>query len=110
FRGENRFNLALGVLIEGKIRFDVETNNHDFRKVFETVGAAIYHFFEAYPHATLEIGAFNEQRLRVYNGIFRRRFHEIQPMFVVRGVSNGRKEIYDPSQFYEKFEVQRRKR
>lgn len=100
---ENRFNLALCAVVDGKLRDDINTNNDDFLKIFSTVAVAAYTFLEIHPGATLEIGASDDRRLRVYNGIIRRRLREIEERFEIRGVIQGEEEPYDPTQFYNSF-------
>ena len=105
----NRYNLALCVLQEGKLRDDVVTNNGDFSKILMTVAVCLEVFFGKLPNAVVEIAASDEKRLRVYNGIFQRKHLEILLNFVVKGVLDERKELYHPDNFYHKFEIQRRK-
>ncbi len=106
--GINRFNLALCVVENGMYRDDVTTDNGDFVKIISTTIKALEDFFEFYPHVIVEIGASDEQRLRVYNGIIRRRFFEIEPRYIVHGLKDGQFEPYHPNESYELFEIQAR--
>ena len=106
--GDGLYNLAFGDFIEGRADDKVVSNNHDTVKTISTVVRVVYLFFEKYPEAVLEIDAVDEKRLRFYNRIFNRRYHEIEENYVLLGCVGDNKERYDPSRFYEKFEIRQR--
>ena len=70
---------------------------------------ALRAFFESYPDAIVEIGASNDKRLRVYNGIVKRRFDEIKLDYLVQGIVSNKIEDYHPEKFYQLFVIQRRR-
>lgn len=107
--GEGCFNLALCVLQNNKWVDDIVTNNDDFVKTISTVAKTVLEFFEVHPDAVLQIGADERRRLGVYNGIFRRRQDEIQAIYEVHGIIEGRKELYQPQKNYEGFEINLKK-
>lgn len=106
---KNEYNLALCIMKDGLMVDDMVTNNNDFYKTIYTVVKSIYIFFETYPEASLKIGAEEERRDRIYNGIFKRKHHEIIEKFDIFGYINGRIELYNLEKFYDHFELKRKK-
>ena len=108
--GVNRYNLAFGDVVDGKLRDEIVSNNFDLVKTVSTVVGAVYLFFKQYPAAILEFDAVDEKRLRLYNRIMIRRFLEIEKSYLVRGVIDGLEERYQPGNFYHKFVIQLKSR
>ena len=102
---QSHFNLALCVWHEGKWVDDYETNNKDFLKTMSTVAKTLQLFFEKHPKATVEIRAIERRRLKIYNGIFKRRHHEIIENYDVFGCEKESREIYRPGKNYFWFEI-----
>jgi len=108
--GKQVFNLALCIIKDSVFLDDVETNNEDFVKTMFTVVRAILNFLETYPEAKIQIGAGEEQRLRIYNNIVQRKLDEVKTKLIVKGFINKRRELIQRGKFYEMFEVSLRKR
>lgn len=103
--GNNIWNIGFGELRQGKIQDLVISNNQDIVRVMNTVAHIIYIFFETHPEAILQIRPVDEKRKRLYNGIFQRRFAEIDKKFRVVGTREEMDEPYSPKQFYDKLEI-----
>jgi hypothetical protein len=103
--GNNIWNIGFGDLRRGKIQDSVVSNNQDLVRVMNTVAQTIRVFLETHPAAILQIRPVDERRKRLYNGIFQRRFAEIDKKFRVVGIREGITELYSPKQFYDKFEI-----
>ena len=81
-----RWNLGFGDVIGDDWTDDVISNNDDLRKVIQTVANAVYAFFETYPDQEVYIEPFDYQRKLLYNCAFQQKWHEIEPVFIVKGV------------------------
>jgi len=108
YSNNNFYNLAFGDWINGDVNDSIVSNNNDLQKVISTVAKTIYQFTEEYPLAIIKIQGVDSKRTKLYNTIFRRRFFEIKENFSVKGIVNGKREDYNPSKSYEKFEVKRK--
>lgn len=106
---ENRYNLAFGDYKNGQMDDEIVTNNNDLIKVMSTVAHSLYLFMETYPNALVEIDPVDEKRCRLYNTIFKRRHQEVQLLFDIYGINEYSKEPYNSIQYYQKFEIERKK-
>lgn len=104
----NRYNLAFGDEVKGKVDDTIDSNNKDMIKVLSTIANIIYDFTTHFPDAVIVISAAERRRLILYNGIFRKRFEEIEENFEVEAFKEGLREIYSPDEFYYKFEIKRK--
>ncbi len=103
---EGLYNLALCLERNGQLFDDIATNNKDFSKTMFTVAKALELFFINHPGATVQIRASDDKRLRVYNGIFKRKYDEISQLYSVYGISiEDEKEIYSSERYYIGFEL-----
>ncbi|MEK7253815.1 MAG: hypothetical protein AAB316_03665 [Bacteroidota bacterium] len=103
------FNLALCVVSHGIFLDDVVTDNADFSKTMQTVAKATYDFLEELPEAIIRVEANENRRLRIYNGIVKRRWKEIESLFEVKGKRQQKFEAYNPDHFYDGFELRLKK-
>jgi hypothetical protein len=102
----NIFNLGLADFEDGKFNYSINTDNHDARKVLNTVAAILLNFSENHINARILILANEKKRLRLYNRIFQLRLIEIETIFEIIGVVDflGNKfEIYDSNTNYQGF-------
>lgn len=106
---KNRYNLAFGDFINGDVNDEIISNNNDITKVISTVARTIYDFTEENSEAIIEIKGVDAKRTRFYNTVFKRRFLEIKETFFIVGIVNDLEEEYNPNQFYEAFEIKRKK-
>lgn len=102
----NRYNLAFGDVIDGKLRDEVISNNFDLVKTVSTIAITINLFFQKYPSAILEFDAVDEKRLKLYNRVMARRFLEIEKTFHIKGIRSGVEENYQLGHFYYKFVIE----
>lgn len=70
-----------------------------------TVAVALYQFLETYPEKIIRIRPIDEKRKRLYNTIFQRRIHEIEPNFYVFGKKGNKFEVYSPHKTYKIFQL-----
>ena len=105
----NTYNLGFGDLRGGRIDDKVVSDNDDLSKVLNTVAKTVYLYTNLYPDRKIEIKPVDERRYRVYNRIFRRRFEEIKPNFIVQGLTKTGWEDYKPEKDYLGFELTRQK-
>lgn len=99
------FNLALCVVRGGIFEDDILTNNEDFVKTISSVAKAIKDFFKTYPDAVIQVRALGEKRLRIYNRIFQRKYHELEELYFIEGILQNKREPYQPDRFYDYFEI-----
>ena len=104
----NRYNLAFGDEVKGTVDDKIDSNNNDMIKVLSTIANIIYDFISHFPDAIIVIGAVERRKLILYNGIFRRRFKEIEESFEIQAFKEGKRETYSPDEFYYKFEINRK--
>ncbi len=104
-RKENRFNIVLADVSDGRINDKVATGNNDAKKVIATVIKCIYKFYESHPNAVLEIKPVDEKRKKFFNAILKRRHIEFEQSFQVFGIFEGRIEHYTPEKDFDSFEV-----
>ena len=105
-RNDGKWNLGFGDYLNGGLNDKVISNNSDIRKVMFTVAETIYTFTETYPDKIVFIQPVDKRRGNLYNLIFQKRWNEIKDKFHILGEVNGRRTIYDPSLFFETFELQ----
>ena len=106
FLGDNVWNLGFADLKnDGSIDGLVVTNNQDVHKVLRTVAKIAIDFLAQYPDSILQIIPAEEKRKRVYNGLFRKYFTEIDTFFNIFGIFDEQEEVYTPFQFYDKFKI-----
>jgi len=108
--GVNLFNLALCVVANGRLEDDIVTNNEDFVKTMYTVAKAVQEFFGTNPDAVLQISALGAKRLRIYTEIFQRKYDELGPVFLIKGIIEGQSEKFQPDRFYQAFEIALKKK
>lgn len=99
------WNLYFGDITENGFSDAVVSNNDDIYKVMNTVAVALYQFLEEYPERTIRIVPVDDKRKRLYNAIFQRRIHEIEPNFHVFAKRSSRFEVYSPHHTYKIFEL-----
>ena len=84
--GINRWNLGFGDVKGDDWTDDVISNNNDWRKVLQTVANVVHHFFDRFPEDEVLILPLDHQRKLLYNRIFQQKWHEIDPLFIVKAV------------------------
>jgi hypothetical protein len=102
----NIFNLGLADFENGKFNYSINTDNHDARKVLNTVAAILLNFSENHINARILILANEKKRLRLYNRIFQLRLIDIETIFEITGVvdfSGNKFETYDSNTNYQGF-------
>ncbi len=104
-RSDGKWNLGFGDYINGRLNDRVVSNNNDIGKVMFTVAETIYKFTEAHPEKVVFVEAVDKRRANLYNLIFQKKWDEIKNKFKVCGEINGRKMKYNPSLFFESFEL-----
>lgn len=106
FLGDNVWNLGFADLKDdGSIDGLVITNNQDVHKVLRTVAKIAIDFLAQYPNSILQIIPVEEKRKRVYNGLFRKYFTEIDTFFNILGIFDEQEETYVPFKIYDKFKI-----
>ena len=106
----NRYNLAFGDAEGEDTNDNVISNNHDLLKVMSTIVTIVYYFFDKNPAAMLKIEGVDSKRRRLYNSIFKRKYKDLKEDFQIYGITENRKlEEYNPNQFYQIFEIQKKK-
>ncbi len=105
---ENLWNLGFGDLHKGQLDGTSMTNNHDVRRVLNTVAQAIHLFTEAYPESVVRVRPVDERRAHLYNLVFQRRYVEIAEHFEVLGWLGGEPSKYSPDRFYDTFDIYRK--
>lgn len=70
-----------------------------------TIAVALYQFLEEYPDRIIRIVPVDDKRKQLYNAIFQRRIHEIEPNFHVFGKKGNKFEVYSPHKTYKIFEL-----
>ncbi len=100
------WNLAFGDATKDD-GFDcrVVSNNHDLRKVIQTVANTIHIFTRKYPDRKVFIVPADEKRGTLYNTVFRRYWSAIQPAYEVMGLTGITFEPYSPDNEYDIFIV-----
>ncbi len=99
------WNLYFGDITENGFSDAVVSNNADIYKVMNTVAVALYQFLEEYPEKVIRIVPVDDKRKRLYNIIFQRRIHEIEPNFHVFGKKRNKFEPYSPYKTHKIFEL-----
>jgi len=102
------WNLGFGDLKKGELDASIITNNHDVRRVLNTVARAVYLFTDAYPGSVVRISPLDGKRAKLYNLIFQRRHSEIIEQFDVFGWLGGERFTYNPDYFFDAFEIHRK--
>ena len=93
---------------DGQIDDAVVSNNADLVKIMNTIASTLYSFTEQYPGSKVYIEPVDKKRSNLYHHIFRRRFGEIQPLFIIKGLTAGGWKDYLPGNHYLAFELERR--
>ncbi len=103
------WNLGFGDISGDDWEDNIISNNNDLRKVLQTVVNAVYDFIDIYPHVHLLIYPLDYQRKLLYNRIFRLRWHEIEPLFSVKGFTIEENEVieedYTPKNLFDYFVI-----
>lgn len=105
---DNVYNLGFGDFEEGQVDDAVVSNNEDLVKIMNTIASTLYAFTEQYPGSRVYIEPVDSKRSNLYHHIFRRRFEEIQPLFMVKGLTTNGWKDYLPGNRYLAFELERR--
>jgi hypothetical protein len=100
------WNLYFGDITENGFSDIVISNNADIYKVMNTIAAALYQFLEEHPESIVRIVPVDDKRKRLYNAIFQKRIHEIEPIFHVFAKKGNKFEIYTPNKTYKIFQLQ----
>ncbi len=103
--GKRIWNLYFGDVTEDgeDVNDSVVTNNDDLYQVMNTVAQSVYVFLEKYPNRIVRIVPVDDKRKMLYNTIFKRRFHEIEPIFEVYAQIGRNKEPYSATKNYNAF-------
>lgn len=111
-RNYNHFNLAFGDYDEAKFELNDKsvTNNGDTIKVLGTVIETIKDFFQAYPHAILDIRGSTPIRTKLYQKIIRDNLVKIETEFKILAFKEDiiRPEFPDFSQEYTSFQISKK--
>ena len=103
---DGKWNLGFGDWKNnGNVDDRVMTNNHDVVKVIGTVAKVTYDFFKKYPKAVVVIDPVDEKRKRLYNFVFQRHYAFISNDFHIIAKIDGVKEVYSPTEIYDRFEL-----
>jgi hypothetical protein len=106
------WNLGFGDKIGDDWTDDIVSNNADMRVVIQTVANAVYSFFEYYETDEIFIEPSDYKRKILYNRIFKQKWHEIEPNFIVRAINldieKSQFEAYNPKEIYDYFIVKQR--
>ena len=109
-----RWNLGFGDIIGDDWSDTVITDNDDLRIVIQTVANAVYTFFESFPDHEVYIEPLDYQRKLLYNRTFQQKWHEIEPIFIVKGIIlnslNPQSESYNPKKLFDLFVLKLRNR
>ncbi len=105
---DNVYNLGFGDFEQGQVDDAVVSNNEDLVKIMNTIASTLYAFTEHYPGSKVFIEPVDRKRSNLYHHIFRRRIEEIQPLFIVKGLTADGWKDYLPSNRYLAFELERR--
>ena len=103
--GFDEWNLGFGDIKERKIDDLTVSNNHDAKKIFQTIAKATYEFFDEYPKSIVIIKPVDERRKMLYNRIFQRNFKDIDLTFHVIGINEDVEEPYDTQKIYDDFKI-----
>ncbi len=101
------YNFGFGDLVidpstnEFTIDDKVESNNGDVKKVFYTVVSTLDVFFDLHPDSTVYIEGSTRQRMDVYQGLIRRHWKEIEPIYDVLGFRDDQLEPFNHRVQYE---------
>jgi hypothetical protein len=110
---EKVWNLGFGDVVGDDWTDNVVSNNNDMRVVIQTVANSVYAFFDYYPDDEVFIEPSDYQRKILYNRAFQQRWHEIEPIFLVRAVllesKNLKFEAYNPRKLYDYFIIKKRR-
>ena len=108
----NHFNLAFGDydVTESEINDKVVTDNGDIIKVLGTVIETIQNFFQAYPHAILDIRGSTPTRIKLYQRIIKMNLIEIQTKFNILAFRDSElsPEFPNFSQEYQCFQISKK--
>ena len=111
-RAYNHFNLAFGDYDETKLEINDKsvTNNGDTIKVLGTVIETIKDFFQAYPHAILDIRGSTTLRTKLYQKIIRDNLVKIETEFKILAFKDDitKPEFPDFSQEYTSFQISKK--
>ena len=97
------WNLGFGDMKGDDWEDNVISNNNDFRIVLQTVANAVHQFCDINPHQKILIRPLDYQRKLLYNRIFQQRWHEIDPIFIVKVI-----DMSDPSPVFENYNPRKR--
>ncbi|HEY9008727.1 DUF6934 family protein [Ohtaekwangia sp.] len=93
--GQRYYNWGFGDMIydneSGNFRIDdkVQSNNGDAVTTFYTVISTLSIFFDHSPNAMVHIEGSNKQRAEIYRKIITRHWKQIEPLYEIKGGSNG---------------------
>jgi hypothetical protein len=106
------WNLAFGDVTGDDWQDNVITDNGDLRKVIQTVTNAVYLFLTIYPDQEIIIIPLDKQRKLLYNRIIQQRWHEIEPVFIVKAIvlddENPKFEYYNIKKIFDFFRIKQK--
>jgi hypothetical protein len=106
---QNLWNLGFGDVQGDDWADDIITNNNDLRTVLQTVANAVYDFCDTHPNSIILIMPLEHQRKLLYNRIFKLKWHEIEPFFIVKGVmtnsESSQLETFNPRKMFDYFVI-----
>ena len=98
------YNLGFGDLREdGNIDDLIVSNNQDMEMILSTVVQTIFKFFELKPTNTIIFLGSTKSRTRLYQIVITKYLLEAADFLTVRGIRNGRAELFVENQNYEAF-------
>jgi hypothetical protein len=102
---KNYYNLSFGDWdkINGKVNDTIVSNNNDTKKILFTVGLTALQFVNHFPTAEVFIEGSTISRTRLYQMTIRQHFIEIDKLFDLRGLRNGKWEKFKPGINFEAF-------
>ena len=109
----NLWNLGFGDIKGDDWEDNVISNNNDFRIILQTIANTVHDFFEKYPEQDIQIVPLDYQRKLLYNRLFQQRWHEIDDLFIVKGIvkSDNTTEIvaFNPKIMFDEFVICKKK-
>ena len=102
---KNYYNLSFGDWdkINGKVNDTIVSNNNDTKKILFTVGLTALQFVNHFPMAEVFIEGSTISRTRLYQMAIRQYFLEIDKLFDLKGLRNGKWEKFKTGINFEAF-------
>ena len=100
------YNLALGDVDEqGKVDYDVTSDNGDRDQILATVVQTMIAFFGQHPGTFVVIAGSTPSRTRLYQVVIARELAEIQKRFNVTGITDASNEPFSKGRSYRAFVI-----